>query len=542
MTGSQEQHLQRLKQHFAQRVINQSRQLLELWQNLHSTQWSTQELTNMQEASQRLLRYAERFEQPEHVYIAQQLLDILSAIQANGNRLNSYFIESITRLLQQLLQTGLRDGEQIDQVFLPTMVRKPIYIALRSAEQAQHLAQQLQSFYFQVEVFANGAGFLQALARRHPAVIVLDINFAAKNYGLELARQLKQEHDTQIPIYFYSKTSVDAQTQLAAVRAGGEAFAVDVLDASSVLEKLETWVSTVQAEPYKALVVDDSKTQSAFTESVLNSAGVVTRAINDPTQALIELLDFDPDVVILDLYMPQCDGPELAKVIRFHDRFVGVPIIYLSAEDDLDKQLNALSEGADDFLMKPVKPSHLVATVRNRAIRARYIKSRLLRDSLTGLFNHTHILQLLDDARNRAQKTQQPMCFVMIDIDHFKQVNDTYGHLVGDKVIKSLALFLKQRLRRTDSIGRYGGEEFAVILPNTDAESAQKVINDIRQRFSQIRFATDARDLMCTFSAGIFAYDGQADTVALTVLADQALYAAKHAGRNTVEIYVAPEL
>ena len=126
MTGSQEQHLQRLKQHFAQRVINQSRQLLELWQNLHSTQWSAQELTNMQEASQRLLRYAERFEQPEHVYIAQQLLDILSAIQANGNRLNSYFIESITRLLQQLLQTGLRDGEQIDQVFLPTMVRKPI--------------------------------------------------------------------------------------------------------------------------------------------------------------------------------------------------------------------------------------------------------------------------------------------------------------------------------------------------------------------------------------------------------------------------------
>ena len=110
---------------------------------------------------------------------------------------------------------------------------------------------------------------------------------------------------------------------------------------------------------------------------------------------------------------------------------------------------------------------------------------------------------------------------------------------MGDKVIKSLSLFLKQRLRRTDSIGRYGGEEFAVILPNTDAESAYKVMNDIRQRFSEIRFPAHPNDLTCTFSSGIVEYDGEVDTTRLAVFADQALYCAKHAGRNCVKIYSA---
>lgn len=537
MTGTQMDSLERLKQHFAQRVINQSRQLLEIWQNLHSTQWSVQELVNMQDAAQRLLRYAERFEQQAHIKIAQELLEVLAAIENNGNRLNSQFIETMTQLLQDLLQTGLRQGESIDNVFLPPMVRKPLYVVLQDHEKAKYFAQQLQSFSLQTEVFSDESSFLVAMAKRHPAVIILDVDFLAAEQGLQLAQTLKLEHDSHVPILFYSQDEVDAQTRLAAVRAGGQAFFVGELDASSVLEKVEAFTRVTQSEPYRALVVDDSKAQAVFTERVLNSAGIITRAINDPTLALNELLDFDPDLIILDMYMPQCDGPEIAKVIRHIDRFVGVPIIYLSAEDDLDKQLDAMSEGADDFLMKPVKPRHLVATVRNRASRARNLKSRIVRDSLTGLFNHTHILQLLDDARGRAQKTQQPLCFVMIDIDFFKRVNDTYGHPMGDKVIKSLALFLKQRLRRTDSIGRYGGEEFAVILPNTDAESAKKVMDDIRQRFAEIRFPTHNNDLICTFSTGIVEYDGEVDTTRLAVLADEALYAAKHAGRNCVRIY-----
>lgn len=542
MTGIQMDSLERLKQHFAQRVIHQSRQLLEIWQNLHSTQWSSQELVSMQDAAQRLLRYAERFEQHAHLKIAQAMLDNLDAIENNNNRLNSQFIETITQLLQELLQTGLRQGESIDNVFLPPMVRKPLYVLLQDYEKAERFVQQMHSFSLQAEVFRDASSFLQAMAKRHPALIVLDVDFSGAEQGLQLALTLKNEHESNVPVLFYSSVEADAHIRLAAVRAGGQAFFVGELDAASVLEKVEASTRFAHTEPYRALVVDDSKAQATFTERVLNSAGIVTRAINDPTLALTELLDFDPDLIILDMYMPQCDGPELAKVIRHNDRFVGVPIIYLSAEDDLDKQLDAMSEGADDFLMKPVKPRHLVATVRNRAARARNLKSRIVRDSLTGLFNHTHILQLLDDARVRASKSTHALSFVMIDIDHFKQVNDTYGHPMGDKVIKSLALFLRQRLRRTDYIGRYGGEEFAVILPNTDAESAQKVMDDIRKHFSEISFPAQSRDLRCTFSAGVVEYSVEMDDIDAAQLAgyaDEALYAAKHAGRNCVKIYTA---
>ena len=111
------------------------------------------------------------------------------------------------------------------------------------------------------------------------------------------------------------------------------------------------------------------------------------------------------------------------------------------------------------------------------------------------------------------------------------------SHPVGDKVIKSLALFLKQRLRRTDHIGRYGGEEFAIVLPNTNTASAFKVVNDIRQRFSEVRHSAQLSDLSCTFSAGIVESGVQIDAASVAAFADEALYAAKHAGRNCVKIH-----
>ena len=127
----------------------------------------------------------------------------------------------------------------------------------------------------------------------------------------------------------------------------------------------------------------------------------------------------------------------------------------------------------------------------------------------------------------------------VMDIDFFKKVNDTYGHPMGDRVIKSLALFLKQRLRKTDHIGRYGGEEFAVVLPDTDAATALKVLDDIRQRFAEISYPAQPMDLSCTFSCGIAELHDGVDSKALSKRADEALYEAKHSGRNRSAVYPA---
>jgi diguanylate cyclase (GGDEF)-like protein len=526
----------RLKHHFARRVIHQARLTLEVWQRLQRGAWNAEEMAELAESNLLLLRYAQRFEQAEHAQLAEGIDNCLIAVGENHGRLNSELISELNLLMQRLSRTGLRHGDQLEQTLLPAL-RKPIYIALHDHQHAERLSLQLQSFGLLTQAIDTANGFRAAMAERRPAAIIIDINFACAGCGLRLAEEVQNSRAEKLPLLFFSQEDTDTDTRLKAVRAGGQAFFTDTLEASTLLERIEQLTHSGQYEPYKVLIIDDSRAQATYTERSLNSAGILTRTLTEPARAMCALAEFQPDLIILDMYMPGCNGPELAKVIRHNDRYVSVPIIYLSAEDDLDKQLDAMSEGGDDFLTKPIKPRHLIATVRQRAARARHLHARMVRDSLTGLYNHTHILQLLDDARARALRTEQPLSFAMLDIDFFKKVNDTYGHPVGDRVIKSLAMFLKQRLRKSDYIGRYGGEEFAVVLPDTDAATAQQVLEDIRQRFAEILHPAQPQDLACTFSCGIAELHDREDGKTLSKNADLALYSAKHAGRNRSVIF-----
>ncbi|WP_194790295.1 response regulator [Pseudomonas sp. UFMG81] len=533
MTESAEPSHERLKQHFAQRVIHQARQILEIWQRLQRGEWSNGDLGELCEANLRLQRYAERFEQPEHGSLSTAIGQTLRAIEANSARLNSDLISELNRLMQRLSRTGLRKGDQLDSVPLPPL-RKPVYIVLQDHDRAERLAQQLEFFGLSVQALYSADAFRASMSERLPSAIIMDVDFSGPGVGLQLAAQAQQGLEQHIPLLFFSLHETDTMTRLAAVRAGGQEFLTGTLEASSLLEKVELLTSAAQYEPFRVLVIDDSRAQALHTERLLNSAGIITRTLTEPIRTMSELADFQPDLIILDLYMPACTGPELAKVIRHNDRYVSVPIIYLSAEDDLDKQLDAMSEGGDDFLTKPIRSRQLITTVRNRAARARHLKARMVRDSLTGLYNHTHILQLLEDCSFRARREEQPLSFAMLDIDHFKKINDRHGHPMGDRVIKSLALFLKQRLRKTDFIGRYGGEEFAIVMPNTGLEAAHKVLDEIRRRFAEIHYPAQPHDLQCTFSGGVVQLDEQLDALTMASAADEALYRAKHAGRNCV--------
>ena len=533
MTEQEDPSRERLKNHFAQRVTHQARQILEIWQRLQTNQWSPAGLAELDDANLRLLRFAERFEQPEHSELARAIDLTLRDMAANQSRLNSPIITELNRLMQRLSRTGLRQGDLAANISLPPL-RKPVYILLQDLERADRLARQLEFFELSAQSFSSPAGFRLAMTERHPAAIVMDVDFAGAGVGLTLAAEAQIGLEQKLPLLFFSLHEADTPTRLAAVRAGGQGFLTGTLEASSLMEKIEVLTCVAQYEPFKVLIIDDSRAQALHAERLLNGAGIVTRTLIDPIQAMTELAEFQPDLIILDMYMPGCTGTELAKVIRHNDRYVSVPIIYLSAEDDMDKQLDAMSEGGDDFLTKPIQPRHLITTVRNRAARARHLKARMVRDSLTGLYNHTHILQLLEDCTFRARRENRPLSFAMLDLDHFKHVNDGYGHPMGDRVIKSLALFLKQRLRKTDFIGRYGGEEFAIVMPDTDQESAHKVLNQIRQRFAEIHYPAQPVDLSCSFSAGVVQMHGDADSLLMASQADEALYRAKNNGRNQV--------
>ncbi len=230
--------------------------------------------------------------------------------------------------------------------------------------------------------------------------------------------------------------------------------------------------------------------------------------------------------------MPAATGMELAKVIRQIDTYISIPIVFLSAETDKEKQLEAMKFGGDDFLDKSIKPEHLISTISTRVVRYRELRALMMRDGLTGLLNHTTIKERLEQEVLRADRNGLPLSYIMIDIDHFKKVNDTYGHPTGDRVLKSLSQLFTQRLRRTDIIGRYGGEEFAIILPNTSINNALGVMEELRNSFENIRHRSNEEEFSVTFSCGIASFDRFKTQSELNEAADKALYIAKREGRN----------
>ncbi len=227
-------------------------------------------------------------------------------------------------------------------------------------------------------------------------------------------------------------------------------------------------------------MVDDEEHLARHYALILEQAGMVVRAIHDPLHVMEELHDMEPELVLMDLYMPGCTSYELAQVLRQRDSLAGVPIVFLSSESRQEKRQRAMGVGGDDFLTKPVDGADLVSTVSSRISRARVMRGFMVRDSLTGLYNHTRIKEQLETETFRSQRQKIHLSFAMLDLDHFKSVNDTHGHQMGDHVILSLSQMLVRRLRGSDTCGRYGGEEFAIILPDTDGEAAKMVIDRIR--------------------------------------------------------------
>ncbi len=400
----------------------------------------------------------------------------------------------------------------------------------------EQLASQLACFGYESVCFADPGVLREAVLAHRPDAVIMDINFPqGHSAGTDVLIALREETGKPVPAIFLSARD-DFAARLAAVRAGGEAYFHKPARANELVAALDGLTSQQAIEPYRILIVDDELEISSYHAIILQEAGMVTYQVNDPARVLDVLGEFRPDMVLMDMYMPDCNGRDVAKVIRQVPDYVGLPIVYLSSETDRQKQFSAMRIGAEGFLTKPVVPDELVAAVAIRAERMRTLRSLMARDSLTGLFNHTTTTQLLENAILSAKRDGSTLCFTMIDIDRFKSVNDTYGHPVGDQVILALSRVLQQRLRNSDIVGRYGGEEFAVILQDVHPEQATKLINALREDFARVTFHATSGEFNCTFSAGIACYPNHRRLELLREAADKALYEAKRAGRNRVVV------
>ncbi|RKT44799.1 diguanylate cyclase [Thiocapsa rosea] len=418
--------------------------------------------------------------------------------------------------------------------------QRMVYLCDDDPDLAAQLAGQLGCFGYRVRAFTNLADLREAVGIERPSAMILDVVFPEdENAGPKMLAELTAEADEAIPCIFISCRD-DFGGRLQAVRAGGSAYCTKPIKTVELLEFLDRLTNPHPPEPINVLVVDDDRELAQFHATVLEEAGMVAKAVSDPEQVLSLLDTFDADLVLMDMYMPDCSGPELSRILRQIPGHVSLPIIYVSSETDLKRQHQALAVGADGFLTKPIEPARLIAEVGLRAERMRILHSLMVRDGLTGLFNHNAIMQFLEVAVANARRAGTSLCFAMIDVDHFKSVNDTYGHPTGDQVLMALSRTLRLRLREDDLVGRYGGEEFAVVLSGVDVEQAKHILDALRISFAGVTFFSDGQEFRCTFSVGVSDFPTFDSPDAMTEAADRALYRAKKGGRNRVEV-AAPE-
>jgi len=404
---------------------------------------------------------------------------------------------------------------------------RPLYLLTTSPETASDLHFQLGFFGYRVEAFRELGEMKAAAAGEQPLAFVIDAVASEDGLeGIEHVTQIQAGAKTLAPVIFLASRS-DVETRLEAVRAGGSAYFVQPVDSRDVVERIEALTVRTSPDPARVLIVEDDEHLSTHYTQVLTGAGMTAVAVTDPMAVLQPLDELNPDLILMDIYMPGCSGLELAKVIRQHPDYVSVPIVFLSSELDLGRQIAAMSTGADGFLVKPIRDQHLVSAVNHRVKRSRSLRSLMERDSLTGLFNQSAFRTRFDAEVARVHRQNGRLVFAAIDIDAFTSINDTHGHLAGDRVLKALSRLLVQRLRRTDIVGRLGGDTSALILLDTDGPAAQRLLDEARIGFSRIRQQSERGPFFATLSCGLAEFPTFLDPATLWEAADRALCEAK---------------
>ncbi|KEF30917.1 Putative diguanylate cyclase (GGDEF domain) [Marinobacter nitratireducens] len=319
---------------------------------------------------------------------------------------------------------------------------------------------------------------------------------------------------------------------------GADGFFPEPVDVPLLADYIERLIGErLELGKGRVLIVDDDPELLEHYGLVLEDGGMNVHKVRSPSELLGALSEFQPDLVLMDVQMGHYSGPTLARMLRFDPEWVGLHIIFLSSEDDREFQVDALSKGGDVFLTKPISDSFLLRAVRVKCNRARQLAKLASRDSLTGLLKHSLVKQEVGKEHSRCRRFGQDSVVAMLDLDHFKLVNDRFGHRTGDLVIKGLANLLRHRLRKTDVIGRYGGEEFLVVMPDCSLENAVEALQAVCEQMRRISYTSKGQEFFVTVSIGLAPLAAFENGEEAIEAADQALYVQKSRGRNGVSVF-----
>ena len=290
----------------------------------------------------------------------------------------------------------------------------------------------------------------------------------------------------------------------------------------------------------KILVVDDNKMNSAMLTDILESEGYEVYSLFSGVKIVETILLIKPDAILLDIVMPDVDGFEVCNKLKKLEEAKNIPIIMITAMTDTSLLRKAFELGAFDYIKKPFDQIEVIARLQSAL---RYseqqikLESLAMRDGLTNLYNHRMVMEFLKKEMSKAVRSKHNIAFIMLDIDFFKKVNDTYGHKAGDFVIRNIAELIQNSVRESDIVGRYGGEEFCVTATDISLENVLQLGERIRKTIEEYEFDDGSNKINVTASIGIAFREPTSDVneSELIKISDSKLYKAKGSGRNRIE-------
>jgi diguanylate cyclase (GGDEF)-like protein len=527
--------LQALQKRFSDKAVGEFNALDEIASQIHSGKAGGDQLEQAYRILHRLAGSAGTFgfsklgnEARDLELQIKPLLDDLSGASSALTPLSKIFYQRLTGL-PALLKPGDPQVYELSSGAPDITADEPLILVFEpDQKRGCELAESLALYGYQSQWLSSVADWRSKAGAMPSVIVIRDQTFLTE--GAEFSQSF-----TDLPVICISATDSFAH-RYALAQKGAEAFFCEPLDLPVMAEHIERLLTDhADAANGRVLIVDDDQELAEHYQLVLSSGGMDVRTVGgDPSLLLPILAEFRPDIVLMDIQMGDISGPTLARMLRFETEWLSLPIIYLSAESDREMQLEAMAKGGDDFLTKPVSDSFLLRTLRVRCYRARQLDKLVSRDSLTGLLKHSLVKAEVAKEHARCQRMKHSSVVAMLDLDHFKKVNDTQGHRAGDLVIKGLANLLRHRLRKTDIVGRYGGEEFVVALPDCSMERAKSVLKSVCEDFSRIMFHGAGGEFSVTLSVGLAALSDYPHPEDAIEAADQALYDRKRAGRNGV--------